>query len=218
MRPHISAVSNKLHGVVKASTDASEPHVTAKESALENSSAPPASFSHGTQMHAPADLDARIEEVLSRILPGALAKYLQMASTQTLANFLKTNQSSQTPIQPPKPATTAGNKQPLTTGHSTDAPIETLNTTSPLDTSQVHYDSIPDLRKLIYDTHADNLIIENITDDSDLFQCGLDSLQVPGLLNALNAFVIKFRPGVDLIEAKAVYDNPTVNKLMSILR
>lgn len=217
MRPHISAVSNTVHGIFKAPTDASKPHVMAKESAVESSSAPPASFSQGIQMHAPADLDAHIEEVLSRILPEALAKYLQMASTQTLSNFLSTNQSSQTPIHPPKPATTTSYKQPLTNGHSTDAPANTLDNTSSLNTSQVHYDSISDLRKLIYDTLADSLIIENITDESDLFQSGLDSLQVPGLLNALNAFIIKFRPGAQLIDAKAVYDNPTVNKLMSIL-
>ena len=48
--------------------------------------------------------------------------------------------------------------------------------------------------------------------------CGLDSVQVPSLLNAMKAFLIKFRPGVGLVDAKAIYDNPTVNKLMLILK
>jgi aryl carrier-like protein len=221
MRPHISAVSNTVHSVFKTPSDARKPHVTAKEPALESSRASPVSLSHCTEMHAPADLDARVEEALSRILPGALANYLQMALTQTLSNFLSTNQPNQTPIQSSKPATTTTtttNKQPLTNGHSTDARKNTFNATPPFNISQVQYDPISDLRKLMYDTLADNLVIENITDDSDLFQCGLDSVQVPELLNALNAFVIKFKPGVDLIDAKVVYDNPTVNKLMSILQ
>lgn len=59
--------------------------------------------------------------------------------------------------------------------------------------------------KIIYDSFSENLIIENIADDSDLFQCGLVSLQVPSLLNALNAFLIKFRSGINLIAAKIIY-------------
>ena len=200
MKPHISTVSRTVNGVSKAPPDTSNPLVAANEVALEGSPAPTASFSNGTSTHAPIDLDTRIEETLGRILPEALKKHLQTALAQMLSNLLNTNLSIQ-----------------ITSGHSDDATVDPLDTTFSSKTSQMVDDSSSDMRKLIYNTLADDLIIENITDDSDLFQCGLDSVQVPGLLNAVNAFLVKFKPGKDLTDAKVVYDNPTVNKLITFI-
>ena len=71
------------------------------------------------------------------------------------------------------------------------------------------------LRKRIYDTLAENLEVGGITDDTDLFEYGLDSIQVPPLLNAINAFIIKSEQPVDLIDSKAIYANITVKKLVT---
>ena len=71
------------------------------------------------------------------------------------------------------------------------------------------------LRKRIYDTLAENLEVGGITDDTDLFEYGLDSIQVPPLLNAINAFIIKSEQPVDLIDSKAIYANMTVKKLVT---
>lgn len=217
MRPHISSVSRTINDISKMPLDTSKPHLAAKELALESLAAPAASFPDSTTTHAPADLDARIEETLSRIIPEALKNHLQTALAGMLLNLLNSNLSLHTPIQVSNPPLRTPNQKPTTNDHSNNAATKTSDNTPPSRTSQVNYDSSYDLRKLIYSTLANNMIIENVKDDSDLFQCGLDSVQVPSLLNAINAFLLKFKPGVDLIDAKVVYDNPTVNKLMRVV-
>ncbi|KAI0188957.1 thioester reductase domain-containing protein [Xylaria flabelliformis] len=73
------------------------------------------------------------------------------------------------------------------------------------------------LRQIIYDTLAENLEVDNIDDDTDLFKFGLDSLQVPSLLNAINAFIVKSKQPVDLIRSEVVYSNPTIAKLVAVV-
>ncbi|TRX88280.1 hypothetical protein FHL15_010847 [Xylaria flabelliformis] len=73
------------------------------------------------------------------------------------------------------------------------------------------------LRQIIYDTLAENLEVDNIDDDTDLFKLGLDSLQVPSLLNAINAFIVKSKQPVDLIRSEVVYSNPTIAKLIAVV-
>lgn len=72
------------------------------------------------------------------------------------------------------------------------------------------------LRQVIYDTLAENLEVANLEDDTDLFEFGLDSLQVVSLLTAINAFIIKSEQRVDLMEREAIYSNPTVQKLITL--
>ncbi|TAQ84281.1 hypothetical protein B7494_g7399 [Chlorociboria aeruginascens] len=71
------------------------------------------------------------------------------------------------------------------------------------------------LHKIIYDVLGENLKMDDITDDADLFECGLDSIQVPPLLNAINAFIIKSQQQVDLVKIEVVYSNPTVARLIA---
>jgi aryl carrier-like protein len=73
------------------------------------------------------------------------------------------------------------------------------------------------LRRIIYDTLADNLEVDDLTDDTDLFKFGLDSLQVHSLLNAINAFILKSEQPVKFIQSKAIYSNPTVKKLVAVV-
>ncbi|KAI0974119.1 acetyl-CoA synthetase-like protein [Xylaria arbuscula] len=73
------------------------------------------------------------------------------------------------------------------------------------------------LRQIIYETLAENLEVNDLKDDSDLFKFGLDSLQVVSLLNAINAFIIKSEQPVDLIRVEAIYSNPTVTKLAALV-
>ncbi|KAI8946250.1 acetyl-CoA synthetase-like protein [Xylaria longipes] len=73
------------------------------------------------------------------------------------------------------------------------------------------------LRQIIYDTLAENLDIENIEDDTDLFKFGLDSLQVTSLLNAINAFIVKSKQAGDLIRNEVIYSNPTIAKLVAVV-
>ncbi|KAI0815480.1 acetyl-CoA synthetase-like protein [Xylaria sp. FL0064] len=71
------------------------------------------------------------------------------------------------------------------------------------------------LRQTIYNTLAENLEVDNIEDDTDLFKFGLDSLQVTSLLNAINAFIVKSKQPVDFIRSEVIYSNPTISKLVA---
>jgi aryl carrier-like protein len=73
------------------------------------------------------------------------------------------------------------------------------------------------LRRIIYDTLAENLEVDDLTDDTDLFKFGLGSLQVHSLLNAINAFILKSEQPVDFIQSEAIYSNPTVEKLVAVV-
>ncbi|KAK7992222.1 thioester reductase domain-containing protein [Apiospora saccharicola] len=59
--------------------------------------------------------------------------------------------------------------------------------------------------------------VGSLKEDTDLFQHGLDSLQVVSLLNAINAFTVKLEQPVDLLEREAIYSNPTVAKLVAVV-
>ncbi len=73
------------------------------------------------------------------------------------------------------------------------------------------------LRQIIYDTLAENLQVDDLGDDTDLFKFGLDSLQVSSLLTAINAFIVRFEQPVDLIRSEVIYSNPTIEKLIAVV-
>jgi len=73
------------------------------------------------------------------------------------------------------------------------------------------------LRQIIHNTLAENLEIDDLEDDTDLIQYGLDSLQVLALLNTINAFIVKSEQPVDLVRSEAIYSNPTVAKLIALV-
>lgn len=115
------------------------------------------------------------------------------------------------------PSTTSSDRYLPLTHNSVEPTKKAPATAMPSETTQTDHSSPPNLRQLVYNTLNDDLIIENVTDDSDLFQCGLDSVQLLSLLEVLNAFLIKSRPGVSLVSAKDVYDNPTVRQIMALV-
>lgn len=63
----------------------------------------------------------------------------------------------------------------------------------------------------------ENTYLSQLTDDANLFDCGLDSVQTLGVVkhinNALDRLGLKAGP----ISTKTIYDNPSVNKLVHIL-
>lgn len=193
LRPHLVASNNE--GQTTSET-ANRLSLAAAGSAQE---IPETAKPNGIAVHTPDNLDARIEKAVVKHLCNALAELL---------HSLDANQARERPIQAPKIPS-----QTLEIGN----PMNGLN--APASEKHGMCDNcLPDLRNLIYNTLADNLVIKNITDESDLFECGLDSLQVPGLLNAINAYLIKFRPGVALMDAKILYNNPSIGQITAILK
>jgi hypothetical protein len=73
------------------------------------------------------------------------------------------------------------------------------------------------LREIIYDTITNNLEIENLEDDDDLFKVGLDSLQVEPLLKAINLFIIKSKQPIGLLQNQDIFSNPTVAKIVTLV-
>lgn len=74
-----------------------------------------------------------------------------------------------------------------------------------------------DLRHGIYAAIQEGTYLEDVTDEADLFECGLDSLQVTALVSEINVYLRKSRPDLSLITRKVLYENSTVSKLLSTM-
>jgi aryl carrier-like protein len=74
-----------------------------------------------------------------------------------------------------------------------------------------------DLKDTLYSIISANSYLHNLTITANLFNCGLDSLQIPVLVDEINAFLIKSESGMDLINAKTMLKNPSIDKLASAL-
>jgi aryl carrier-like protein len=77
-------------------------------------------------------------------------------------------------------------------------------------------DSAQDIRAIIYNELAENLDINDISDDTNLFKAGLNSLQAQGLVNVLNGHLAKSKPDAEQVNVKTLYEKPTVRKIVSL--
>ena len=71
------------------------------------------------------------------------------------------------------------------------------------------------LRQIIHNTLAENLNVDDLQDDSNLFKSGLDSLQVPPLVKAINRFITESKQPVNHLKIEAIYSNPTVARIVA---
>ena len=78
--------------------------------------------------------------------------------------------------------------------------------------------SVESLQNALRHLISTNTTIEDVTDTADLFQQGLDSLQVMNLAKAVNVFFTNSWPGFRPISGKTIYANSTVSKLVSAVR
>jgi len=138
------------------------------------------------------DLDARIEKALAKTLPGFLDAAIQKAFSQMLLGLTGGAAGSQP------------NSKPLTNGTSDNL----FNGIDP---------PIKHIRALIYDELSENLETIDLSDDTNLFDAGLDSLQVKSLVHVLNGYLTKKHPGVDELQVKLVYEKPTVRDILAMV-
>jgi acyl-CoA synthetase (AMP-forming)/AMP-acid ligase II/aryl carrier-like protein len=143
------------------------------------------------------ELDMRIEKALAKLLPGFLDAAIQKAFSHMLVGLTGGPADSQST---PKPRVDR-NCINGTSG-------KTSNGTVP---------PIKHIRALIYQELAENLDTYNLTDDTDLFDAGLDSLQVKSLVHVLNGYLIKKHPNVGELQAKLVYERPTVREILEMI-
>lgn len=159
------------------------------------------------------DIDARIEKALVKLLPVALDEAIRKTLSQMLFG-LNGSLPVQQSVEKSMPlladghinSTTDGVPSPTTNGVSKEAEKPSASTPP------------KDIRQMIYDELSENLDMTHVTVDTDLFNHGLDSLQVQSLVTTLNAYLIKFKPEVKLLEAKQVYDKPTVKEIMAMVK
>lgn len=59
--------------------------------------------------------------------------------------------------------------------------------------SEIPYKEEADLKTALYHIISDTTYVEGLSDSIDLFEAGLDSLQLPALINEINAYLIKHR-------------------------
>lgn len=180
-----------------------------------------------------SDLDARIEATLHRLLPGLLLEHLGPAVAQMMASLqssamIQPNTANQTngtqipisnrsngPQSPTAPRPNAPQVQGSGQGATQqDLAVNQRPATTP---TKCDGDAAEDLRCSLYRIISDNTYLHDLDDTVNLFDCGLDSLQVPVLVNEINAFLIKSRASVGLISSKTVYDNPSIEKLQAAL-
>ncbi|PWY69930.1 hypothetical protein BO83DRAFT_399959 [Aspergillus eucalypticola CBS 122712] len=113
----------------------------------------------------------------------------------------------------------------LTTGSATIAPAPALSpptspsssASSPNTNSNIHIPK-PDLKTFIHAHLTETLDQQQAwTDDSDLFQFGLDSLKVIELIAEVNRFRKQWDPNAAPVDQKLVYANPSVNQMVGVM-
>lgn len=163
------------------------------------------------------DLDAKIENALAKVLPGLLDAAVQKAFSRMLLGL---SGIDPTPASIPTNGLTNGHTNGHTNGYTNGYTNgHTNGTHANKDAKLANGLGITrkDVRQMIYDELAENLEVGDISDDSNLFNAGVDSLQVQALLGVLNDYLAKTKPGTEQLNAKAVYEKPTVRDIMMMM-
>ena len=74
-----------------------------------------------------------------------------------------------------------------------------------------------DLQAALFRVISSNSYLTDLTYTADLFECGLDSLQVPVLITHINTFLTESHKDDSLICNKTLYDYPSIEKLAAFL-
>ena len=152
-----------------------------------------------------AELDARIEAVLHRILPNALLKHLGPAMVQLFS------------ITAPAQAQSGERLSNIHHHHDAENSSVVKYLADSSKTSRETDSRFHDLRHGIYAVIQEGTYLEDVTDEADLFECGLDIIQVTALVSEINMYLRKSRLDLSLITTKFLYENSTVSKLLSAI-
>ena len=149
-----------------------------------------------------AGLEERIEAVLRRIFPDVLSQHLGPAMLQMMANL----------ILPPPSQVDARDDRKAYYGRTQHG--ATKDMPNGLSTTEVGQSRLQDLRRGIIRAINESTYLYNWNDKANLFECGLDSLQVVALVAEINAFLVGFSPNLSRISNKTIYENPSIESLL----
>ncbi len=149
-----------------------------------------------------AELEIRIEAVLRRIFPNVLSQHLGAAMLQMMANLILSPQSQ------------ADARDDAKVCHCRTQYNATKNMPNGVSTTGLGRPQSEDLRQGIIHAINESTYLYNLNDKANLFECGLDSLQIPALVGEINAFLEGFSPNISRISLKTIYDNPSIESLL----
>ena len=168
-------------------------------------------------------LDVRIEEALNRLLPAALLQHLGPAlvrmaadlatlqSKEVKATGIRVNGSS--PIRGPEPSKSSpddlNNIPTAQVDGAKKAYSKETRTANGLTPNEQTARTLQGLQDGLRHAIAKSTYLHGLNDQADFFDCGLDSLQIPGLTNEINELLTKLRPDVGPISTKVIYEYPS---------
>jgi len=136
--------------------------------------------------------ETQVEAVLRRLLPNILRQQLGGALAEAAIMFLKSD------------ATAPKN-------------FEKVN--------EIYLDEIPtkltkpslNMKEVFYDIMATHSYLVELSDNVNLFESGLDSLQIIVLVKEINPFLSEQKHGAKPINIRTFFDNPTIEQLAAAL-
>ena len=186
--------------------------------------------SSSVPVYAASDLDAQIELVLRRLLPEALPQHLGPALAQMMANLLHTTTAPakvSNQVNGICSSTSSPSQETQLPAAREDGPDSQVQVSAMKPHASGHVSSLKrsksiinapeDLRDVLYRAISSNTYLHDVIDQADLFDCGLDSLQISALVNEINALLVKSGPHVALVQNKTIYENSSIEKLLMAL-
>ena len=80
-----------------------------------------------------------------------------------------------------------------------------------------HNPSSSTLKDALVQALQDTTYLSGLTDDANMFECGLDSVQLPVLIKRINAAISDLKLKTGPINTKIIYANPSINELTKVL-
>lgn len=148
-------------------------------------------------------LDQQIEAVLRRVLPDVLLHSLGTALGQMVSNLLLAGNDQSRSLD------NLGSPDPVIFKHTEKFDGENVVNGGSHSPAQ----DLTSLRSSFLSILSRNSYLHGLSSTSNLFDCGLDSLQIPVVIEEVNDFLLKSKFQARPISAKVIYDNPTVEKL-----
>lgn len=234
-KPSSQAQNSVSNGVFKPRIDSPKDQMPLPSMAGIHAQGAPAKLSADATVQSPvselaatytaSDLDARIEAILHRVLRGLLLEYLgpavgqMMASLRSSATVQPNTANGTNEVDGVQSPTSSGPNAPQAQGcgkeaHQGSSPVIHGTTERP---TKSDCKAPENLHGSLHRIISNNTYLHDLNDTVNLFDCGLDSLQVPVLVNEINTFLIKTRANVSLISNKTIYDNPSIEKLQVVL-
>ena len=210
-------------------------HSTEKETALPDAKIEASEYNVEAAFRSTSsELDIRIEGALHHILPNALARLFDLMSKQMASNMFWPPQmqntlmesahaypSSSNDIRPQTPSAERHDSQPSASASSesvfvqnNDACVDGPTSLADNSSSGQRYQS---LKQSLHRALSTSTYLHDVSDEADLFEHGLDSIQMAGFVRDINAFLGKSRPDAGPIQPQTVYENSSIARLAKAL-